>query len=115
MTLNTKKVLAEIRALETALKDCLKQRKDFESIHKSILNLCRIVYRTSKKEYKTVDVDYPNPVIIIFNMPGGTKKRHSEVPSKEQVWRSKLTLGENSLKVLSELEDLYTMKEKLEE
>ncbi len=114
MKLNTKKVLAEILALEAALKDCLIRKKDFESIHKSILNLCRIVY-SSKKEYKTIDTDYPNPVIININMPGGTKKRHSEVPSKEQVWRSKLSLGENALKVLSELKDLYMMKERLEE
>jgi hypothetical protein len=106
--------LAEIRALETALKDCLDQKKDFESIHKSILNLCRIIYST-KKEYKTIDIEYPNPVILIFKMSDGSKKDLNEVPRKEEVWRSKLTLAENALKVLSELKDLYTMRKKLEE
>lgn len=113
MKLDTKKVLAEICALETALKDCLVQKRDFEIIHKSILNLCRIVYNT-KKEYRTINIDYPNPVIIIFDIPDGSKKEPNEIPSKEEVWASKLTLGKNALRVLSELKDLYTMKQRLE-
>jgi|SRR3989344_7414489 len=116
--LDPRKVIIEINILSNELGKCVEEKKDYDEIHEKVLNLCKIS-SLSRKDYKTIDVEYPNPRIIIFDDgfsdDGAAEEGTNEIqlPSAERVWEGKIVLAKEIDKVLKKVRDIHSLKLKL--
>lgn len=107
MKFNIKTTLTEIARLERELKKYIDTKKDFETSHKNVIELCKIIF-DRKSYYKNIDITYPEK---IFVNTIGTNERN-EITDYEG---EKSDLAKNELKILEEIRNKIRFRAKIVE
>jgi tRNA A58 N-methylase Trm61 len=112
MKLSPGKVVLRVEQLQIALRQARREKKEFKGIHQDILDLCRVVYNDRKVHYATIDLPYPEEVIIrIHNHPS---KKVEEINATPQIEDEKSALAKELDGALKRIHRLYSLKKRLE-
>ncbi|GEM_PF-1400169 len=112
--LHPRKVIAEIDSITTELQRRLNEKAEFQDLHIKALRLCKVIFSV-RRDYKTIDVNYPKSVVIVFDesfVEAGSEE--IRIPSNEQLWEAQESLGKNTLSVLQEAKAVYSLKLRLQ-